>query len=98
MKRRIPAWLAAVSMVAAMGVATAASAHDYGPWQPSYAQEALAHDYAWLGYYRKHHNSAAVQAEEVRIAQEEHHLQRMRHFELHHDYSYHSDYPPGWVH
>ena len=96
MKSRITAFLAGVTMMAAMSVATVSSAHDY-PWQPGYAQEALAHDYAWLGYYQKHHNWAAVQAEEAKIAYEEHNLREMRHFERDHDYSYHHDYPPGWV-
>jgi hypothetical protein len=95
MNRRITALLAALTVVATMSVATVSSAYVYSP---GYAQEALAQDYAWLGYYKKHHNWPAVQAEEVKIAQEEHQLRRMNHFERNHDYSYHHDYPPGWVH
>ena len=98
MRRRITALLAAVTMAAAMGVTTAASAHDYTPWEPSYAQQALAHDYAWLGYYQKHHDWNAVRAQQAKIDHEEHDLRKMHHFERHHDYSYHHDYPPGWVH
>lgn len=89
MKWRITALLAGVTMMATMSVATVSSGYDY--------QQALAHDYAWLGYYRKHHNWPAVQAEEAKIAHEEHQLHRMHHFELNHDYSYHHDYPPGWA-
>jgi len=97
MKSRLTALLAGAIMMATLSLATVASAHDY-PVPPDYANEALAHDYAWLGYYQKHHNWAAVQAEEAKIAEEQHQLRKMHHFERHHDYSYHHDYPPGWTH
>ena len=95
MKWRITGLLAGITTIATLGVAVVSSAHDYAP---DYTQAALAHDYAWLGYYQKHHNWAAVQVEEAKIAHEQHELRKMRHFERYHDYSYHHDYPPGWVH
>jgi hypothetical protein len=98
MKRRITEFLAGVTMMAAMIVAAGPSAHAFDPWQPGYAQEALGRDYAWLGYYQKHHNWTMVQVEEAKIAQQKHRLREMRHFERNHDYSYHHDYPPGWAH
>lgn len=97
MKRRITAWLAGATLMIAttIGVATPA-AQAYGPGEV-YAQAALARDYAWMGYYHKHRNWAAYQAEQAKIAHEERHLHKIHHFEHHHDYSQHHDYPPGWA-
>ncbi|MGO9060190.1 MAG: hypothetical protein ACLQU2_22845 [Candidatus Binataceae bacterium] len=98
MKRRITAWLAGATLMIATSIGVAIpAARAYDPGN-EYAQQALARDYAWMGYYQKHHNWAAYRAEQAKIAQEEHHLHKIRHFEHHHDYSYHHDYPPGWAH
>ena len=98
MKHRITRWLAGAILISAAAVGvriTAAQA--YGPGD-TYAQEALARDYAWLGYYQKHRDWDAYRAEQAKIAHKEHYLREIHHFEHHHDYSYHRDYPPGWAH
>lgn len=98
MKRRILGLLASVTVVAAIIVAAGPSAYAFDPWQPGYAQEALSRDYAWLGYYQKHHNWSMVHVEQAKIDHETHQLREIHHFEHNHDYSYHHDYPPGWAH
>ena len=76
MKRRITAWLAGATLIIATAIGVAApAAQAYGPGDV-YAQEALARDYAWMGYYQKHRNWAAYQAEQAKIAHEERHLHR----------------------